>query len=194
MKRNNNFSIAMLSLLSNALVVRSLNTPFDKLRVTMRICKIVAMRIDRLVTIKIDKLGAIMRVLILSLFLGTNCLAQDSSGNLELTSDKIDPSHFYTTASVQILNKTTAKSSNIDLKINQETKFGTLSITARKCWKASIDQKPESKILLEVTEDQGSDGKSAIKRIFYGWIFASSPSVSGLEHPIYDIIALTCKK
>ncbi len=122
-----------------------------------------------------------------------NCFAQE---NLELTSDKIDPSHFYGTASVQLLNKTTAKSSNIDLKINQETKFGTLSIKALRCWKSSIDQKPENKVLLEVFEDQGSkaDEKPTFKRIFYGWIFSSSPSVSGLEHPIYDIIVLNCKK
>jgi hypothetical protein len=38
-----------------------------------------------------------------------------------------------------------------------------------------------------------SEEKLQEKRIFYGWMFSSSPSVSSLEHPIYDITALNCK-
>ena len=94
-------------------------------------------------------------------------------------------------AIIQALNKTTAKTSILEAKIGQKINFGQLTITARKCWQAPLDQKPESKILLEVFEDK-NDGNPA-KRIFYGWLFASSPSVSGLEHPIYDLAALGCK-
>lgn len=98
-------------------------------------------------------------------------------------------------ASIQILNKTTAKNSAIDLKIGQQTKVGTITIIARKCWQAPIEQKPETKILIEVLEDKSLDkSESKLNRIFYGWLFASSPSISGLEHPIYDIVAISCKK
>lgn len=109
----------------------------------------------------------------------------------EAIPDKIDPSNFFNLATIQILNKTTAKTSILKLKVGEEAKIGKIIIIAHKCWNASLDQKPESKILLEVSEEQE---KESVKRIFYGWIFASSPSVSGLEHPIYDIIALSCKK
>ena len=115
--------------------------------------------------------------------------AEDSL-NQTIIDDKIDSARLYSIATIQILNKTTAKTSILKLNLGEKTKFGQLTIIARKCWQASLDQKPESKILLEVFEDQA---EKEMKRIFYGWMFASSPSLSGLENPIYDITALNCK-
>ena len=117
---------------------------------------------------------------------------EPTSEEEKLVVEKIDQSHFYSTATVQILNKTTAKTSILDLRINQKTQLGNLSITLKKCWQASLDQKPESKMLLEIFEEKNVTEKKE-ERIFYGWIFASSPSISGLEHPIYDVVALSCK-
>jgi len=104
--------------------------------------------------------------------------------------DKADPSRFYNTAVIQGMNKTTAKSSLMEMRIEEKINFGQISIIAHKCWQSSLDQKPESKILLEVFENKAGENP---KRIFYGWMFASSPSISGLEHPIYDLTALSCK-
>lgn len=114
--------------------------------------------------------------------------------NDDLFADKIDPSRFFNVAVIQGLNKTTAKTSVFDAKIGEKIKFGTISVIAHKCWQAPLDQKPESKILMEVFEYKNDEtGKPKEIRIFYGWMFASSPSISGLEHPIYDLIALSCK-
>ncbi len=110
----------------------------------------------------------------------------------DLVIDQIDSSHFYNIATVQILNKTTAKTSIVDLKVGHKVKFNTLTIIAHKCWKSSLDQKPESKILLEIFEEK-SGSKEQMKKVFYGWMFASSPSISGLENPIYDLVATGCK-
>lgn len=133
-------------------------------------------------------------------FSANNSLAQDAkaenptSDNYKLTIDKIDPSRFYNVAVVQVLNKITGKSSTFNMKIGEEVSFGKLTMTAKKCWKASLDQSPESKILLEVFDygEENSNNKEK-KRIFYGWMFSSSPSISGIEHPIYDIVAISCK-
>jgi hypothetical protein len=128
-----------------------------------------------------------------SLAIAEEIPAQNPADNdLKLTIDKIDPSRFFNIAVVHALNKTTAKTSNLEIKVGEKTKFGQLTILAHKCWQASLDQKPESKILLEIFEDQ-IDKKQSPKRIFYGWMFASSPSISGLENPIYDITAISCK-
>ena len=111
--------------------------------------------------------------------------------------DKSDSIKFSSTAIVQILNKTTAKSSIVELKINQKINLGTITLKARKCWQAPLEQKPETKILIEVFENKIIDSVSQVienTRIFYGWLFASSPSISGMEHPIYDITAISCKK
>lgn len=102
---------------------------------------------------------------------------------------KTDFSNFYNTAVVQNLNKTTAKTSILEMKIGDVIRFGQIQIIAHKCWQAPLDQRPENKILLEVLENK--EGKNI--RIFYGWMFSSSPSISGLEHPIYDLTAINCK-
>lgn len=116
------------------------------------------------------------------------------SEDYKLTIDKIDPSRFYNVAVIQGLNKTTAKTSILEMRIGDKIKFGQITMVAHKCWQASLDQKPESKILLEVFENKRDENGNAIEtRIFYGWMFASSPSISGLEHPIYDLTALNCK-
>jgi hypothetical protein len=115
---------------------------------------------------------------------------------LSLTSfaqENIDESLFRNIATIQILDKTTAKSVLLNLPIKEKKDFGSLKITAHKCWQAPLDQRPESKILLEVFESKSENEKTKNVRIFYGWIFASSPSISGLEHPIYDITAINCK-
>jgi hypothetical protein len=139
--------------------------------------------------------------LIFTLFCTNFAAAQDaaksdeavSDPNYKTTVDTIDQSRFFNIAVVQGLNKTTARTSTLEMKIGNKIKFGTLTIIAHKCWQASLDQKPESKILLEVLEEQIVNKKATEKRIFYGWMFASSPSISGLEHPIYDLTAISCK-
>lgn len=100
-----------------------------------------------------------------------------------------DSTQLRNVAILQGLNKSTAKVSILELKVGQEIQFGNISIIAHKCWKAPLDQRPENKILLEVSEKK-AEGK---KRIFYGWMMSSSPSISGMEHPIYDVIAMDCK-
>ncbi len=116
--------------------------------------------------------------------------AQDAE---KLSSDNIDPSRFSAIAVIQGLNKTTAKTSVLEIKIGEKISFGTLKIIVRKCWQTPLDQKPDSKMLLEVFETKNEDSKVKEVRIFYGWMFASSPSISGLENPIYDLTAISCK-
>ncbi len=107
----------------------------------------------------------------------------------KVTIDKADPSRFNTVAVIQGLNKITAKTSILEAKVGDTIRFGKITITVHKCWQAALDQKPESKMLLEI-HDTDQSSKS---RIFYGWMFSSSPSISALEHPIYDITAVSCK-
>lgn len=120
-------------------------------------------------------------------------VSDNSEINLEQDETETSGGGLTNYALVQILNKTTAKTSYTELKVNEKTNFGSIKIIPHKCWQSPREQKPESKILLEVFEIK-NDGKDKIteKRIFYGWMFASSPSISGLEHPIYDITAINC--
>lgn len=113
---------------------------------------------------------------------------------------KIDPSRFQDYAILQILDKTTAKSEVVKIKSGDSLNFENIDIKIHKCWQAPLDQKPDSKILMEVFEkkpitvDNKSDQENNDNKIFHGWMIASSPSVSGLQHPVYDIVALDCKE
>lgn len=125
----------------------------------------------------------------------TEILSENSSDTTTQETQKIEPEAFNPVAVIQALNKITAKTSLLEIKIGEEIKFGKLTIVAKKCWKSALDQKPDNKILLEVFENSSElDDAKKEKRIFYGWMISSSPSISGLEHPIYDIIAINCKK
>ncbi len=105
---------------------------------------------------------------------------------------KIENYQFKKVAKIQILNKNTAKTQIQEIKIDESFRYGNIIITPHKCWQAPLTTKPDSKILLEVDEIDLKN-ENEINNIFLGWMIASSPSISGLEHPIYDITALNCK-
>ncbi len=95
----------------------------------------------------------------------------------------------YEVAVLQGLNKITARVSELRVPVNQPVRFGSLEITARECRKSRPEETPESASFLEV-----DDHKENIEttRMFTGWMFASSPAVSAMEHPVYDIWVVNC--
>lgn len=88
------------------------------------------------------------------------------------------------------LNKITAKLQTIKVERDQMVKFGTLEITMRNCRSNPPEETPESVAFLEII-DLGHVGDP--KPIFKGWMFASSPAVSSLEHAVYDVWVIDCK-
>lgn len=91
---------------------------------------------------------------------------------------------------LQGLNKVTGRISKVDGRLGATLRFGNLEIIARRCWKSSPEERPEDAVLLEIRELQMGE---ASKRIFLGWMFSSSPGLSGLEHPVYDISVVACE-
>jgi hypothetical protein len=93
-------------------------------------------------------------------------------------------------AKVQILNKITAKSHYVEVPVNSQIIFGTIKIKIFNCLKSSPYDLLENKILLNISEKKiGQDDYSVI---FNGWMFSSSPSITSLEHAVYDVTAVTC--
>ncbi len=88
------------------------------------------------------------------------------------------------------LDKITAHVSTFDAPIGQTVKFGALQITARSCDKRPPEEVPESAAFLEIVEAR--EGETP-QRLFSGWMFASSPALSALENPIYDLWVLDCR-
>ncbi|MEQ8284888.1 DUF2155 domain-containing protein [Thalassospira sp.] len=94
-------------------------------------------------------------------------------------------------AQLQGLDKITARISTFDVPVGQTTKFGTLSIRVDACYRTPPEELPESATFLDIA-DVPDDGRAARDQIFSGWMFASSPGLSALEHPVYDVWLKEC--
>lgn len=103
---------------------------------------------------------------------------------------EIDEVNFKKVVVFQALNKITAKTFELKGKVGQKVKFEKMIVHLLKCWQAPPEEKPENKVLLKVYEVKPNN-ESVL--IFYGWMLSSSPGLSGLEHPIYDITIKNCK-
>jgi hypothetical protein len=94
------------------------------------------------------------------------------------------------TVILQGLDKITGRVSTIEAPVGTAVKFGSLSITARRCERTPPEEPPEATAFLEIVD--AKPGEAPVK-LFEGWMFASSPAVSGLEHPVYDVWVIDCK-
>lgn len=93
------------------------------------------------------------------------------------------------TAIIMALDKVTARSTRLAIPVGTEAGYKTLSITVRACRKSTPLETPESAAFLEIVERQGLQEES---HLFSGWMFASSPALSAMDHPVYDIWVLDC--
>jgi hypothetical protein len=88
------------------------------------------------------------------------------------------------------LDKVTGRIITFDVAINETVQFGALQVTPRVCYTRPPSETPNTDSFLEVDEVtlQGE-----VRRIFTGWIFAASPGLNAIEHPIYDVWLADCK-
>jgi hypothetical protein len=98
-------------------------------------------------------------------------------------------------AVLQGLDKVTARISPVRAPLDVPTTFGTLEIVARTCRETPPTEPPESAAFLEIRElPPASDPDGRRTELFSGWMFASSPAVSALEHPVYDVWVVDCEE
>jgi hypothetical protein len=95
-----------------------------------------------------------------------------------------------TGATLQALEKITGRVRAIVAPFGVPVAFGALEITVRDCRIRPARDIPDSGAFLEVNERRA--GETALARVFTGWMFAASPAVSALEHPVYDVWLLSC--
>lgn len=88
------------------------------------------------------------------------------------------------------LDKITARVSKFEAPVGAAVQFGTLAIRFRDCEKSPPEDPPESAAFVEIDETRTGEVRT---RVFSGWMFASSPALSALEHPVYDVTLLDCK-
>ena len=103
------------------------------------------------------------------------------------------PARAETVAVLQGLDKTTARVSKFDAPVDKSVRFGTLTITVRACVKRPPEEPPQTAAFMIIDEVRPGGTEVVSKRVFSGWMFASSPAISALEDPIYDVNVLDCK-
>ncbi len=110
-------------------------------------------------------------------------------------------------ATLRALDKISGRSTDIEVVAGEPVVFGSLSIEMSVCYQTPPDEAPESAAFLTINSTQAvqvenmTDAVSADEvdtvsednpRLFSGWMFASTPGLSALEHPVYDIWVIRC--
>lgn len=95
----------------------------------------------------------------------------------------------YPVVKLQSLDKATARTMTFEAKVGTTVKFGPLYIKVQTCRKAPPLEPPESAAFLQIWE---VTRKAEAKWVFSGWMFASSPALSPMDHPIYDVWVIDC--
>jgi hypothetical protein len=87
-------------------------------------------------------------------------------------------------------DKITGRIISFEVTTNETVQFGSLQITERVCYTRPPTEAPQTDTFVEVDE---IDADNNSKRIFTGWMFAASPGLHALDHPVYDIWLTDCK-
>ncbi len=91
---------------------------------------------------------------------------------------------------LQGLDKVTARIWTFDARIGQMVRFGTLEILPRFCNRTPPEEPPETAAFLDIYEARIGEDRNDL---FHDWMFSSSPALTALEHPVYDVWVLDCK-
>jgi len=110
-------------------------------------------------------------------------------------------------ATLRALDKITGRSTDIVVKVGEPVVYGSLRVELKTCYQAPPEEIPESAAFLRIASTQpvavetmeaavaaqeapASEADSPI--LFSGWMYASSPGLNALEHPVYDIWVIRC--
>ncbi|MFA5950515.1 MAG: DUF2155 domain-containing protein [Hyphomicrobium sp.] len=89
------------------------------------------------------------------------------------------------------LDKVTATIKRLEVPLNETVPYGALRVTPRACYSRPPTEQPKTTSFVEVDEVQ-LDG--TVKKIFSGWMFAESPGLNAVEHPVFDVWLTECQK
>lgn len=95
----------------------------------------------------------------------------------------------YPVVKLRSLEKVTARTETFEANVGSTVKFGSIYIKVQTCRKSPPIEKPEAAAFLQIWEN---DLEQKARWVFSGWMFASSPGLSSMDHPIYDVWVLDC--
>ncbi len=115
---------------------------------------------------------------------------QTSSSAAMLAEARPDAHGVKRMAVLRALDKISGRTTDIEAPAGVPVRYGPLIITAQYCYTVPPQEPPETTAFLQI--DEAKPGQPE-KRLFSGWMFASTPALNALEHPTYDVWVITCK-
>ena len=88
------------------------------------------------------------------------------------------------------LDKITGRPTEISAPIGRPVRVATRTITARYCYSTPASETPETSAFVQI-DDRRADQPA--RRVFSGWLYASSPGLNAVDHPLYDVWVISCK-
>lgn len=88
------------------------------------------------------------------------------------------------------LDKITGVTTTFEIPITEERRFGSLVVKPEVCYTRSITEEPKTTSFVKVEELQSDNSR---KPVFSGWMFAESPGLNAVEHPVYDVWLTGCR-
>jgi hypothetical protein len=99
----------------------------------------------------------------------------------------------YAVAVFSGLDKITARVTSFAATVDTPQRYGALEVLVRACHKAPPEEPPQTSAYVEVRQIDTGTGEVQPHAIFKGWMFAESPGLNALEHPVYDIWVTDCR-
>ncbi len=145
------------------------------------------------------------RLVTVALLLAAPAFAQTQSVKLDLTKPPPLPAKLATPTAKDVaasaapgpmtlmlrgLDKITGRPTDITAPIGKTVNFATLAITVRSCYSTPPSEPPETSAFVQI-EDRRPD--QPVRKVFSGWMYASSPGLNGMEHPLYDVWVIACR-
>ncbi|MBL8905291.1 MAG: DUF2155 domain-containing protein [Rhizobiales bacterium] len=88
------------------------------------------------------------------------------------------------------LDKITGVTTTFEVQIGQEARFGGFAVRPRVCYSRPATEEPKTTSFVEVDELETDRNR---KRVFTGWMFAESPGLNAVEHPVFDVWLTGCR-
>ena len=88
------------------------------------------------------------------------------------------------------LDKITGRATTLLIPIGKSVQYATLTISAKYCYTTPEIETPETVAFVQIDDHRPDQPQ---RRVFSGWMYASTPGLHGLEHPLYDAWVITCK-
>lgn len=87
------------------------------------------------------------------------------------------------------LDKITGRPTQFLAAMNKPVQFATLTVVARYCYSTPQSETPETAAFIQITDKRPDQDE---RKVFSGWMYASSPGLNGLDHPLYDVWVIHC--